>query len=602
MKQILLFLLIGISSFAQNDSINLLDEVKLYGNFSKKINSGYKIQIISDSIVNGSVQSLGDLLEQKANLYFKQNGHGMISSISLRGTGASHTGVYWNGIAINSTLNGQTDFNSLVATSFDEVVLRKGAGTALFGSGAIGGAINLKDKISFKKKKHFLATVGIGSYHTKNVLFDTKLSTRKYFIKLNASGEKSTNDYPYLGTTMFNENGKYSNEQVKAVLAYKINQTNKIQLFTNYSNNYRELSRTISAPSKNLYKNKDTRVLVNWLKTGNTYNSNFKVALLNESYKFYLDKDIKVFSFGKSSNFIVKYDFNYMFKKNKSLTVGIENKFTEGEGTSIIKKERNIFESFVLFNHILDDLTYNLSVRKGFSNVYDIPLIFATDLRYDVSKKVNIRANYSTNYKLPTFNDLYWEYAGNENLQPEDSKSAEIGVYFQTKKLTTSINAFLIESENLIQWKPVTATFWRPINVQSVTNSGIEVEMDYLFKLKKHKFRFQTQYAYTRATDNLLEKQLMYVPYHKASATINYSINTWNFNIFNQFTGAVYKTTSNTQVVDEYTLIDFFINKRILHNINIGFSVNNLLNNAYQIVADRPMPTRNYNFNLKIKI
>jgi outer membrane cobalamin receptor len=142
-----LFLLICASLFSQNNSINKLEEIVLKGSFSPSLNSGYTIEIIKDSVLKNNFQSLGNLLQDQVNLYFKQNGNGMVSSISLRGTNASQTGVFWNGIAINSSLNGQIDFNTLGANSFDEVEIRRGGGSVLLGSGAIGGAINLSDRV-----------------------------------------------------------------------------------------------------------------------------------------------------------------------------------------------------------------------------------------------------------------------------------------------------------------------------------------------------------------------------------------------------------------------------------------------------------------------
>ena len=85
---------------------------------------------------------MGELLEKQSNLYFKQNGYGMVSSISLRGTTASQTGVFWNGIAINSALNGQTEFNTIQGNSFNAIEIRRGGGSVLLGNGALGGAVN----------------------------------------------------------------------------------------------------------------------------------------------------------------------------------------------------------------------------------------------------------------------------------------------------------------------------------------------------------------------------------------------------------------------------------------------------------------------------
>lgn len=604
MKQIIFFLFISVSTFSQNDSINLLDEVKLNGNLSRKINCGFSFQVINDSILVNNSQSLGDLLQQHSNIYFKQNGNGMVSSISLRGTGASHTSVFWNGISINSSLLGQTDFNTVSANSYDKIEIRKGSGSTLFGSGAIGGVINLKDNIRFNKSKNNYAGFSLASYNTQSLLIGTSNSSDNFYYKISINGVKSDNDYPYLKTDIINENAKFKNYQIKTVLAYKLDNKNQLKLFSNYSNNYRELSRSLTATSKNLYKNEDNRILLNWLNTSNNYNSDLKIAYLNENYKFFLDKDLDDFSDGKSDNYILKYDFTYFIKKQNSLQIGVENKYTQGEGSNLLKKDRNVIETYTLFHHKpFKKIAYNLSLRKGFSNVFDIPLIYAFDTKFELNNYFNLRANYSTNYKLPTFNDLFWEFSGNENLKPETSNSFEIGMDFKSKSINSNINIYQINSTDLIQWQPVTSTFWQPVNVQSVSSKGIEFDLDYRFNIKNHIFSFNTQYSYTKSVDNNLDKQLMYVPFNKISGNLNYYHKGWSLNYNTQFTDYVFTTTSNTLYVPKYWLHSIKLNKKIYKNkINIGLKVNNLFNKYYEVVAYRPMPNRNFKLNINIKI
>ena len=81
-----LFLFFCLLGFSQTDRTTELEEIILKGNFSKSINIGHTVESISDSILRSSYESLGNLLQNNSNLYFKQNGNGMVSSISLRGT------------------------------------------------------------------------------------------------------------------------------------------------------------------------------------------------------------------------------------------------------------------------------------------------------------------------------------------------------------------------------------------------------------------------------------------------------------------------------------------------------------------------------------
>jgi len=128
----------------------------------------------------------------------------------------------------------------------------------------------------------------------------------------------------------------------------------------------------------------------------------------------------------------------------------------------------------------------------------------------------------------------------------------------------------------------------------------------YLTKLQQnfgsHAFEIQSRYAYTIATDKTLDKQLIYVPIHKANASLNYNFKSFTINFTELFNGKVFTTTSNTQTVNAYWLSNLEIYKSFLkQQLTIGVLVNNIWNTAYQSVAYRPMPNRNFEFNINYK-
>ena len=589
---------------AQNDSIHLLDEILLNGSFSTTLNSGYRIEKLNDSILTGNFQSLGNLLQNEVNLYFKQNGNGMVSSISLRGTSAAQTGVYWNGIALNSTLNGQVDFNTLAAGSFDEVEIKRGGGSVLLGSGAIGGAINLSDRVIFEKKLKADLLLGIGSYNTFQTQFNGLLSNSKIFAKVSLGASSSDNDYPYFNSQFKNENGEYKNYNFNGSFAYSINNKNSIGINTSYFNNDRNTSRTLTASSNAKLLNEDSRNLIEWKYLGDRFTSTLKFAYLYEDFTFIFDKNASNSSSGKSNNLIGKYDLSYFLNNKIFFNSGIEYKNAKGSGDNIANVEQNDFTAYILFHHKpFEKLNYNLSLRKGVSSVYTIPFIYAIDAKYNLLDKIYLKAAFSTNYRLPTFNDLYWVPGGNVDLRSETSKSAEIGLNYTIKSFDFSMTTFLIKSNDMIQWRPVTGTFWQPQNIQNVSNYGVELFASFEKKSDLHLFRFRVYYDYTKSKDEELNKELIYVPNHKANGIFNYSFKKWNFSYNIQYTSKVYTTTSNTQSLDSYLLSNIYIGRSFLKrkNLKVIFKVNNLFDENYQSVAFRPMPNRNYTININLK-
>ena len=436
--------------YSQIDSINKLDEVVLRGNFSPVMNSGYEVQVITDSILRSNYISLGELLQQQANFYFKQNGAGMVSSISLRGTTASQTGIYWNGIGINSALNGQTDFNTIQANSFDKLEVRKGGGSVLFGNGSVGGAINLKDEVRFNDRQEFEALLGFASFDTYYSQLTGIWGSEKFYAKISGGGQTSENDYPYLNSPLKNENGAFLNYNFNATLGLKINELHSLRFNSSIFDNNRELSRTLTAESKSKLYNNDKRFLLDWSYLGSRFNSSFKIAFLQEEFKYLFDKDIpEIESIGSSDRLIGKYDFTYFLNNDLFFRSGLEFENAKGKGSNINTVSQNDFTGYVLMHHQpWEKFKYNLSLRAGASSAYDIPVIYSLDARYLVTSSFSVRGAFSTNYRLPTFNDLYWEPGGNPDLKPEFSSSGEIGFDFQYKKFDFSGGLYMINSED----------------------------------------------------------------------------------------------------------------------------------------------------------
>ena len=154
------------SAFAQLDSIQQLPEVMLTDSKLVHFSKGFKLEKLEDSIVERNAGSLTEMLRYNSTIYFKENGFGMVSSPSFRGTNAAQTAVVWNGININSVFTGQTDFNVISPLNYDEISIRSGGGGVQYGSGAVGGSIHLNNSFSFEKMDITKVGLRYGSFAT----------------------------------------------------------------------------------------------------------------------------------------------------------------------------------------------------------------------------------------------------------------------------------------------------------------------------------------------------------------------------------------------------------------------------------------------------
>ncbi len=583
--------------YAQQDSIQQLDEVIISDMKLKEYAEGYQLTNISDTLIKRNSASLTDVLRQNSTIYFKENGYGMVSSASFRGTNASQTAVVWNGISINSNLTGQTDFNTISPASFSDITIRSGGGSAQYGSGAVGGSIHLNNKISFNKKQESHLKIFYGSFSTTEGNFKTLQSNEKMYFDLGVDFISSENDYKYLGKDKKNKNGEFSRFNVSSNTGINFKKST-LSWNTNYFLSNRNFSGSITAPSNSNYKDVTTRNLVSWKTKASKVVSTLKGAHLFERYRFFPNKNKPLFFEGKSNTFLGDYQLDYQLIPNLKISTVINYTYIKAEGYNISDNERNTIATVLLLNHKINEkLSYGINLRQEFLNNFDNPFLFAIDAKYNVVSWYFIKINTSKNYRVPTFNDLFWDVGGNEGLNSETSYQAELGNVFTWKNFQIKLNGFYITSEDIIKWQPTENGLWMPVNILETENYGLEVYGSYSKNINEHQISINANYAFTSATDKEKDVQLLYVPFHKITGLLNYNFKQFSGYYQVLYNGEVFTTTNNTETVESYSVsnfgMEYTINK-ITFPISIGIKINNIFNTYYENVAYRPMPNRNF--------
>ncbi|GGW66965.1 iron complex outermembrane receptor protein [Winogradskyella epiphytica] len=612
MKDVILLLLLFFYSVAEaqiaTDSIQRLDEVVLSDVKLKRHSKGYKVSVLNDSVLQRNGGSFTDLLRFNSIIYFKENGYGMVSSPSFRGTNASQTAVIWNGISINSQLTGQTDFNTVNVTNFSSVVIRSGGGSVQYGSGAIGGSIHLNNSLKFNAHFENTATLSYGSYDSKKASYLSSYANGKFSINLGLQYIDSENDYKYLNSAKRNTNGAYNNASVNVTLGYVLSDTDVLKLYHQSFIGDREFSGTINSPSLAKYKDQNFRTMIEWERHGEKVDSKFKVAHLQEHFKYFGNKNTKNFTFGKVNTYLINYTSDIDLNPFLKLKPIIAYNYYEGSGSSFANPNRTELSTTALLQYKPNNSwQYGLNLRQDITSSFKSPMLMAFDMVFEVSPHYTLKLNGSKNHRVPTFNDLYWQPGGNLNLSPETSYQVDFGQELRLNKSSLKLNTYYIKTNDLIQWVPGNSGFWSPENVAKTQNYGAEVGLDITKTTKDHNFSLQLNYAYTVSEDLETKKQLIYVPYHKANANLAYNYKRLSVFFQHLFNGEVYTTKENLSgrfySVEAYHVNNFGINYQLFkthsQHIDMSLKVFNLFNTAYENVAFRPMPDRNFNFQIQ---
>lgn len=141
----------GQGPAGENKTAVMLDEVVVTA--TKTVEKRKDIAnavIIRDALdlEDSPAQGIGELLANEPGLDWRTYGNygGAAQSIQIRGMGGNATQVFLNGINLNSPTLGSADLGRLPINSIERIEVVKGTGSLLYGTGAMGGTVQLLSK------------------------------------------------------------------------------------------------------------------------------------------------------------------------------------------------------------------------------------------------------------------------------------------------------------------------------------------------------------------------------------------------------------------------------------------------------------------------
>ena len=589
-------------SFAQEKTI---DTVYIFDNQLKKSKEFQKtIQLNQEELLKNTT-NLSEVLRFQSPVYIKENGRGMVSSPSFRGTTAQQTAFIWNGININSTFLGQGDVNNLNLLGYDQLEIKSGGGSVIYGSGAIGGTIHLNNELSFNKGFRNNLFLEYGSFNTINTFVKSAYSNDKLSVKVSGNFVKSDNNYEVPQKNYLNLNGQYNNRTFNLGAAYKVDPKNMISWQTQLYDGIQHYPIRSEDYSKTKYFSDSFRSLVNWNYHSKKIQNNFKVAYLQDEFQYFNNIDQPKSSGGTAKTYLAKNDFNYVI--NNQLGVNFISEYRQDQaegyesGISEVKRNAGSIAGLLRWN---PSITFNFEagLKKDFIEKIETPLLYSFSGKVNVNDWYIFTFNGSKNFRNPSFNDLYWQPGGNLDLKSETSLQAELGNQFKYKNFKLNITPYYINIQDMIRWLPNSKGIWSPSNTNKVESYGLESQLDFDEDFGKNKTKFSLGYIYTHSKNLETDQFLAYVPQHKIFGNAKYSYDFAEIFVQGLLNGLTYTTDDEKlrDAIKSYFVVNAGLQLKILKHYQIGFKVNNILDQIYETTAFYPLPKRNYSANLLI--
>ncbi|MBH8553726.1 TonB-dependent receptor [Nostocaceae cyanobacterium CENA357] len=545
------------------------------------------------------------------------------------GPGADiHTGTYYRGASINqsvflingrpintniNTYHGGTDLNSIPVEAIERVELYSGVTSALYGSSAFGGVVNIITKEGYAQPK-LTGSVEFGSLSLNNQQVSYGGSSGA--IKYNFSFERYFTDNRYrvpVGAANRDPQGFLSNADTATStyfgsIVLDLDQKNSLNLDITKLSSRRGLVYFGFLLQRDRLDHDGLNIGLSWkTRLGNAEDSTLTTSLgYNQDY---------FSTYGPTGNFYrtgildtqqltARVDHEWKLTPNNKFRWGLDLKNTDLNGDVLSNNPSRIAnnetENRSVLNtalfavntwNISDNFQVDLGLRQSFDGQFGNYFNPSTGLRYAVTPNIAVRGSWAGGQRNPGLDQLYvydtvhgWE--PNPDLRPETGSSWTAGVDVKfSDNLTGQFTYFGSSLDNRLG---VVAGRWE--NIGLVDTNGLEAALQLKFASNWSTF---LNYTYTDAqikTGSEKGLQLGLIPYSVLQGGIGYQNSGWQANLYVTYNSgarrAFFTNPSDTSVDFAPSFLNLDLSGRIPVNSNLGLTVylENLLGEQYERV------------------
>lgn len=453
-------------------------------------------------------------------------------TIRLRGTESFHTLVMIDGIKVNSPFRGNFDLGDLLMDGVGQIEIIRGSQSALYGSEAIGGAIDIMTKSGRTgKETSFKTEIGNNETFRESLQVRGKAENRDYsFSAARIDTEGNLERDSFHGTTFSGQIG------------YSPMMDSDLRLTTRYSKSRKEIGTDLLILSPTLVQVvhdennlADRSLFLSSLTYGINPTKWLYVSMRGSIFDSGLDNNSPADTGSANSNMFFEetdttrlsgeIQTNLLISDIDVITMGllferegVESDIEMGDMSFMIDSARNN-RAYYLQNlfKIKDLLSLQAGARLDSYSDFGSVISPKASASYMIPQTdTKIRGGWGRGFRAPSILELDFPYYGNPDLDPERSTSYEAGLdqWFFSKTISLSATYFYIYIRDLIQISPAGVD-----NIGEATSKGVELETSIR---PFNSLKLSGNYTYLKTEDRVTGEDLPFRPRNKWNLSLLY--------------------------------------------------------------------------------
>lgn len=591
----IIFMLISMPAIADEEILKIEEVVVTATKIEEPVEeTTSSVIVISDETMKAkNKEFVTDILKDVSEINLIQHGGpGTLATVILRGGSSEHTMVMIDGVRVKSTTTGSFDFSGINVDDIERVEIVKGPQSTIYGSEAMAGVVNIITKKGKGKPKLVTSLEG-GSYGTykPSVTFsggDDKFDYRITGSYFHTDGISAVRDGE--------ERDGYENASISGKFGFRPTNVFELEVTSKYYYDKSELD-AFGMDVLNYVQHGHHYMLSGkgMLYLTDTWEQILTVSRIEDSLKF-RHPDISYYNADIITGInTIDWQHNLYISGGYALTMGAEYRKEEGESIGVFDKA--VDNRAVYLNNKLKILDDDLIINAGLR--YDDHETFGNETTYRVGAVYNVRdldlrvrTSYGTGFRAPTINELYytdpWGSSGNPDLEPEKSRSWEIGIEKEVIKERASISIAYFDQryKDLIVWIESPPGSWQysPQNVKEAEIKGIEAGV---FIKVSENIRLNPAYTYLDTEDKETGDRLPRRPRDKFNLSAEYSEGPVTMLLSYTYVG---KARDLSKILGAYSLVNLSGSYKLTERIRLFARIDNLLNEDYEVAAGYNTP------------
>jgi vitamin B12 transporter len=456
---------------------------------------------------------------------------GKVTSVFLRGTNSTQTLVLIDGVRVNSPYFSGYDFSALSTQNVERIEIVRGPYSALYGSDAIGGVISiLRRSPSAQPAARATAAAGNRGFH-EETLFASAGSGPLAFSVSGRDAHDDGEPQTVAGTRVDNDGWRDRNGS--AALDWAISPAVRAGLQVDRMFARSEIPSDSGSPTP--------RRFTDFSQTAWTLPIHASTSPDNSLFGSLSDLELRPTAVDPDDT----SGFFQSETHSRIRAARVVDTWKSSDANSLsgaASYERSTVDSSGAFGSVISDRRTaiwgigaedSLALFGGRLRVvagirFDRHSVFGSSTNPRVSvvasldPSTSVRASYGTAFRAPSIGELYYPFFGNPNLDPERSRSYEIGATRADGPVRLDVAVFRNDIRDLIQYDPVRQTNG---NVGRARTEGVEASAAVPLT---GALRGRLSYTYLRATDETTGEALVRRPRHRGGLDLFWTGGAWS--------------------------------------------------------------------------